>query len=61
MHYKNKNNQAIRILKKYNVLFKKDSKSPFDNRDNYIRISIYPEMSKIDFFNYSFVLLKTNI
>ena len=34
MHFKNKNNQAIRILKKYNVLFKKDSKIPFDNRDD---------------------------
>ena len=44
MHFKNKNNQAIRILKEYNVLFKKDSKIPFDNRDDFIRISICPDM-----------------
>ena len=58
MHFKNKNNQAISILNKYNVLFKKDSKIPFDNRDDFIRISICPDMSKMDFFNDLFALLE---
>ena len=58
MHFKNKNNQAISILNKYNVLFKKDTKIPFDDRDDFIRISICPDMSKMDFFNDLFALLE---
>jgi histidinol-phosphate aminotransferase len=51
IHFKKKNNQAITLLNNYKVLFKKDSKIPFDNRNDFIRISICPEMSKMDFFN----------
>jgi histidinol-phosphate aminotransferase len=59
LHFKSQNNQAIKILKKHNVLFKKDTKIPFDNRMDFIRISICPGMSQMDFFNDLFRLLES--
>lgn len=51
MHFRDKNNEALLILKKHNVLFKQDTKIPYDDRTDFIRISICPKMNKMDFFN----------
>jgi histidinol-phosphate aminotransferase len=59
MHFRDKNNEALRILKNNNILFKQDTKVPYDNRDDFIRISICPEMSKMEFFNELLNLLKS--
>ena len=50
IHFKEKNSQAIKILLKHNVLFKRDTKIPYDERDDFIRISICPNMSQMSFF-----------
>jgi hypothetical protein len=41
------------------VLFKSDTKIPFDTRNDFIRISIYPDMSSMDFFHKIYELLET--
>ena len=41
------------------VLFKSDTKIPFDTRNDFIRISICPEMSSMDFFHDLCELSKT--
>ena len=50
IHFREKNSHAIKILFKHNVLFKRDTKIPYDERNDFIRISICPNMSQMLFF-----------
>jgi histidinol-phosphate aminotransferase len=59
IHFKEKNKQAIKILNNHKVLFKSDTNIPFDTRNDFIRISICPEMSSMDFFHDLCELSKT--
>lgn len=59
IHFKEKNKQAIEILNNHKVLFKSDTKIPFDTRGDFIRISICPEMSNMDFFHQLYELLES--
>lgn len=48
-HGKEKNEQAVEILKRHNVLFKTDSRIPFDDRSDWIRLNMAPDLSQVPF------------
>lgn len=48
MHGGEENDRVLAMLKKHNVLFKTDSRIPFDSRD-WIRLTIGPDLSKTRF------------
>lgn len=48
MHGGEENHKVLAVLKKHDVLFKTDSRIPFDHRD-WIRLTVGPEVSKAPF------------
>ncbi len=50
MHFNDKQKQVVKILERNKVLFKSDTKIPFDSREDFIRISICPNMMNMKFF-----------
>lgn len=57
-HGKEHNAKALGILKKHNVLFKDNTKIPFDKRNDWIRLTVGPGLSQTPYMNDIFALKK---